>query len=160
VARPGAALNPPPPPRPRRAPPPPPPPPHPQFLIGLSSFTSASKEDKIKFAFSVFDEHGDGVITRAELSFILKANHLATSEREIAKKAETILTQVDTEGAGVVNWEEFQLVTKRFPNILWPAHFAAASARDVQSPNGGAGQGGAASKRFTGGGTSGTATTQ
>jgi serine/threonine-protein phosphatase 2B regulatory subunit len=35
-----------------------------EFLIGLSNFTGAGKDEKIKFAFSVFDENGDGVITK------------------------------------------------------------------------------------------------
>lgn len=35
-----------------------------EFMIGLSNFTGASKDDKLKFAFSVFDDNGDGVITR------------------------------------------------------------------------------------------------
>jgi serine/threonine-protein phosphatase 2B regulatory subunit len=41
-------------------------------LIALSNYSGAGKEDKLKFAFSVFDEEGNGVITKAELIKILK----------------------------------------------------------------------------------------
>jgi serine/threonine-protein phosphatase 2B regulatory subunit len=90
-------------------------------MIGLSNFTGAAKDDKLKFAFAIFDVNGDGVITRDELVLILKANHMATDVNEVQKKAETILTQADTDGDGVINFEEFVLVAKRFPNILYPS---------------------------------------
>ncbi len=130
-----------------------------EFMIGLSNFTGASKDEKLKFAFSVFDDNGDGVITRVstrllfrclasslvpvlcpsadlftaqrlcfaicttqdELIKILKANHMASSEKEVVKKAETILAQADKDGDGVINFDEFVLVSKRFPNILYPS---------------------------------------
>merc|ERR1711964_573554 len=58
-----------------------------EFMIGLSNFTGASKEEKLKFAFMVFDEDGNGVITKQELVKILKANHMANSDAEVMRKA-------------------------------------------------------------------------
>lgn len=43
-----------------------------EFLIAITNYSGAGKEDKLKFAFSVFDEEGNGVITKAELLKILK----------------------------------------------------------------------------------------
>jgi Ca2+-binding EF-hand superfamily protein len=54
-----------------------------------------TQEDKLKFSFMVFDEDGNGVITKAELTRILKANHMASSEAEVARKADTIMNQAD-----------------------------------------------------------------
>eukprot|EP00968_Pinguiococcus_pyrenoidosus_P021473 scaffold2801_cov266-Pinguiococcus_pyrenoidosus.AAC.2 len=65
-----------------------------EFLIALSNFSGAGKDDKLKFAFMLFDEDGNGVITKPELIKILKANHMAGSNAEVARKAETIMTQV------------------------------------------------------------------
>ena len=93
-----------------------------EFLIGLSNFTGAGKDDKLKFAFMVFDEDGNGVITKQELVKILKANHMATNESEVARKAETIMSQADKEGDGVVSFDDFVIVSKKFPNILFPAY--------------------------------------
>lgn len=56
-----------------------------------------------------------------ELIKILKANHMASSDKEVVKKAETILAQADKDGDGVINFDEFVLVSKRFPNILYPS---------------------------------------
>jgi len=41
-----------------------------------------------------FDEEGNGVITKAELLKILKANHMASHDAEVARKADTIMAQV------------------------------------------------------------------
>lgn len=93
-----------------------------EFMIALSNFTGAGKEEKLKFAFLVFDEDGNGVITRQELIKILKANHMASSEAEVARKADTIMSQGDKDGDGVISFEEFSIVSKKFPNILFPAY--------------------------------------
>ena len=59
----------------------------------MSNYTGAGKEDKLKFAFMSFDEEGNGVITKAELIKILKANHMASHDAEVARKADTIMAQ-------------------------------------------------------------------
>jgi serine/threonine-protein phosphatase 2B regulatory subunit len=92
-----------------------------EFMIGLSNFTGASKEEKLKFAFSVFDEDGNGAITKDELMKILKSNHMASNVDEVRRKAEVIMKQADQDGNGVITFDEFVLVSKRFPSILHPA---------------------------------------
>lgn len=37
-------------------------------MISLTNFAGASKDDKLKFAFMIFDEDGNGVITKQEVS--------------------------------------------------------------------------------------------
>lgn len=93
-----------------------------EFMIALSNFSGAEKEEKLKFAFMVFDEDGNGVITRQELLKILKANHMASNEAEVARKADTIMSQGDKDGDGVISFDEFAIVSKKFPNILFPAY--------------------------------------
>ena len=93
-----------------------------QLLISLFNFTSTPKEDKLKFAFEMFS-HGEDpnsqTIVKAELVRILMANHMALNEKEVMKKCETVLAQADADGDGVVTLDEFFLVAKRFPNILF-----------------------------------------
>lgn len=93
-----------------------------EFLIAVSNYTGAGKEDKLKFAFMAFDEEGNGVITKAELLKILKANHMASHDSEVARKADTIMTQADKDADGVITFDEFVIVSKKFPNILFPAY--------------------------------------
>eukprot|EP00814_Leptocylindrus_danicus_P009647 CAMPEP_0116015576 /NCGR_PEP_ID=MMETSP0321-20121206/6930_1 /TAXON_ID=163516 /ORGANISM="Leptocylindrus danicus var. danicus, Strain B650" /LENGTH=758 /DNA_ID=CAMNT_0003485395 /DNA_START=910 /DNA_END=3186 /DNA_ORIENTATION=- len=98
-----------------------------EILVALTNFTGASKDDKLKFAFMVYDEAGSGVITKAELICILKANHMAQSEVEVVRKADTILAQcsnTNTEGdaaQAIISYDEFCVVSRKFPNILFPA---------------------------------------
>jgi serine/threonine-protein phosphatase 2B regulatory subunit len=89
-----------------------------EFLIAVSNYTGAGKEDKLKFAFMAFDAEGNGVITKAELLKILKANHMASHDVEVARKADTIMSQADKDGDGVITFDEFVIVSKKFPNIL------------------------------------------
>ena len=93
-----------------------------EFMIALSNFTGAGKDDKLKFAFMIFDEDGNGVITKGELTRILRANHMAQCDSEVARKADTIMQQADKDGDGVVTFDEFVIVSKKFPNILFPAY--------------------------------------
>lgn len=93
-----------------------------EFMIALSNFSGAEKDEKLKFAFMVFDEDGNGVITRQELMKILKANHMASNEAEVARKADTVMSQGDKDGDGVISFDEFAVVSKKFPNILFPAY--------------------------------------
>mmetsp|Transcript_20507 Transcript_20507/g.18646 ORF Transcript_20507/g.18646 Transcript_20507/m.18646 type:complete len:684 (+) Transcript_20507:148-2199(+) len=93
-----------------------------EFLIALSNYSGAGKEDKLKFAFMTFDEDGNGVITKAELIKILKSNHMASYDAEVIRKADTIMTQADKDGDGVITFDEFVIVAKKFPNILFPAY--------------------------------------
>ncbi|KAF1331724.1 Calcineurin subunit b, partial [Globisporangium splendens] len=90
--------------------------------LALSNFSGAEKDEKLKFAFMVFDEDGNGVITRQELMKILKANHMASNESEVARKADTIMSQGDKDGDGVISFDEFAIVSKKFPSTLFPAY--------------------------------------
>lgn len=52
-----------------------------------------------------------------ELVDILKANHLST-EKGVAKKAQTIMRQADAGGVGTLSMDEFMVVAKKFPNLV------------------------------------------
>jgi serine/threonine-protein phosphatase 2B regulatory subunit len=92
-----------------------------ETLIGLSTVVNATKEEKLKFAFNTFDVNGDNVLTRDELIKILKANHFSSDVSDVAKKADTIMSQADGDGDGVMNYDEFLMVNRKFPGILYMA---------------------------------------
>ena len=46
----------------------------------------------------------------------------AQVDAEVARKADTIMQQADKDGDGVVTFDEFVIVSKKFPNILFPAY--------------------------------------
>jgi hypothetical protein len=43
---------------------------------------------------------------------------MASHDAEVARKAETIMAQADKDGDGVITFDEFVIVSKKFPNIL------------------------------------------
>lgn len=92
-----------------------------ELMIALANFTGAGKDDKMKFAFMLHDEGSTGSITHRELVKILRANHMAKTEAEVARKAETIIAQCDKRNDGIITFDEFVVVSKKFPNILFPA---------------------------------------
>ena len=47
---------------------------------------------------------------------------MAQTDAEVHRKAETIMSQADKNGDGVMSLEEFAAVSKKFPNILFPSY--------------------------------------
>ncbi|KAL7487815.1 hypothetical protein ACHAW6_013406 [Cyclotella cf. meneghiniana] len=93
-----------------------------ELLIALANFTAAGKDDKMKFAFMLYDDDSTGSITQTDLVKILRANHLSQTEAEVSRKAETIIAQCDKRNDGTISFDEFVVVSKKFPNILFPYH--------------------------------------
>lgn len=91
-----------------------------EFLLAMANFVGAGKDDKIKFCFSLFDVESTGRITYRELMKILKANHLAKTEAEVSRKAETIIAQC-SHTHDAITFDEFVDVSRKFPNILFPS---------------------------------------
>jgi serine/threonine-protein phosphatase 2B regulatory subunit len=46
---------------------------------------------------------------------------MAKTEAEVSRKAETIIAQCDKRNDGIITFDEFVVVAKKFPNILFPA---------------------------------------
>ena len=92
-----------------------------EFMIGLSSFTSANKDERMQFAFAILDTDNSGSINMDELMKMLMANHFASSQEDVRRKALTIMQQADKDGNGVITLDEFKAVTKTFPNLVFPA---------------------------------------
>lgn len=92
----------------------------PQFLLSMANFVVAAKDDRMRFCFSTFDLNKDGTINKPELIQILMGNLLAISEKEVIRKADTIMEQADQNKDGFINLDEFVHVAMRFPKILFP----------------------------------------
>ncbi|OQR93545.1 calmodulin-like protein [Achlya hypogyna] len=89
------------------------------ILLGMSNLLDIDKTIKAQFCFEIYDDDHNGFITENELVNILKATHM-TTEAQVQKKAKTILRQCDGDGDNKINLDEFYLISKKFPNILFP----------------------------------------
>jgi len=92
-----------------------------EFLISVVNLIATAVDQKIRFAFNIFDADSSGSIDKDELGQILKATHLASSVDEIKKQRDAIMRQGDTSGDGELDFEEFDLIAKKFPNLIFPS---------------------------------------
>ncbi|CAN8237874.1 unnamed protein product [Cochlearia groenlandica] len=68
-------------------------------------------EEDMKEAFNVFDRNGDGFITVEELKAVLSS--LGLKQGKTLEECKKMITQVDVDGDGRVNYKEFRQMMKK-----------------------------------------------
>ncbi|RHY21456.1 hypothetical protein DYB32_009809 [Aphanomyces invadans] len=108
-----------------------------EILLGMSNLLEVDKAMKAQFCFEIYDDDHNGFITEDELINILQATHMVkhrpshlgahgscrsrqTTQANVIKKAHTILKQADSDGDHKLNLDEFHVISKKFPNIIFP----------------------------------------
>ncbi|KAG9015034.1 Calcineurin subunit B [Tulasnella sp. JGI-2019a] len=86
-----------------------------EFVGGLSAFSSrGGREEKLRFAFKVYDIDRDGYISNGELFLVLKmmvGNNLKDSQlQQIVDKT---IMEADRDGDGKLNFEEFTFMVAK-----------------------------------------------
>ncbi|KAJ2439272.1 Calcineurin subunit B, partial [Coemansia sp. RSA 2440] len=86
-----------------------------EFITGLSTFSSkGDKEEKLRFAFKIYDIDRDGFISNGELFMVLKmmvGNNLTPVQlQQIVDKT---IREADKNGDGMIDFEEFQSFVAR-----------------------------------------------
>ena len=93
------------------------------LVIVLSNHTSASRVDKLKFAFLIFDEQGRGFITRDELLRLIRANLSDLPLEELALRAAEVFKfagqSVESETAKIT-YEQFMTIAKTNASLIFP----------------------------------------
>ena len=81
-----------------------------EFVAGLSAFSNqGSREEKLKFAFKVYDMDRDGLISNGELFLVLKmmvGNNL--KDQQLQQIVDKTIMEADTNGDGKLDFDEFQ----------------------------------------------------
>ncbi|KAI3475622.1 hypothetical protein L1887_62964 [Cichorium endivia] len=81
-----------------------------EFVAGLSAFSNqGSREEKLRFAFKVYDMDRDGLISNGELFLVLKmmvGNNL--KDQQLQQIVDKTIMEADTNGDGKLDFEEFQ----------------------------------------------------
>ncbi|CAD6947585.1 unnamed protein product [Tilletia controversa] len=81
-----------------------------EFVAGLSAFSSqGSREEKLRFAFKVYDMDRDGYISNGELFLVLKmmvGNNL--KDQQLQQIVDKTIMEADKDGDGKLDFEEFQ----------------------------------------------------
>eukprot|EP00397_Hematodinium_sp_SG-2012_P030435 GEMP01032236.1.p1 GENE.GEMP01032236.1~~GEMP01032236.1.p1 ORF type:complete len:363 (+),score=53.23 GEMP01032236.1:28-1116(+) len=95
-----------------------------EFIVGLSNCTSSSREERVRFAFMMFDEDCSGFIERLELCKILKANFISqrANDAEINKRVDKILEIAGVGPQGKLDFTQFLHVSNTMPGIMFPTY--------------------------------------
>ena len=80
-----------------------------EFVSGLSAFSSkGNKEQKLRFAFKVYDIDRDGFISNGELFIVLKmmvGSNL--KDQQLQQIVDKTIMEADLDGDGKISFEEF-----------------------------------------------------
>mmetsp|Transcript_70297 Transcript_70297/g.161274 ORF Transcript_70297/g.161274 Transcript_70297/m.161274 type:complete len:264 (+) Transcript_70297:260-1051(+) len=97
-----------------------------EFIVGMSNYTSASKGDRLKFAFVMFDEDGSGKIERSELIKILHSNFVddRLGKDVLEAKADQIYDKLGLARKAAITYEQFMQLAKTHSTLLYPAMVA------------------------------------
>ena len=68
----------------------------------------------MQFSFIMFDELKTGYISHKEVEEILRGNHMI-GILSVQRKADTVMRQAATQGAGSITMNEFVVVSKKVP---------------------------------------------
>ena len=83
-----------------------------EFVSGLSAFSSkGNKEQKLQFAFKVYDIDRDGYISNGELFIVLKmmvGSNL--KDQQLQQIVDKTIMEADRDGDGKLSFEEFALM--------------------------------------------------
>uniref|UniRef100_A0A1A8G2Q9 EF-hand calcium binding domain 1 n=1 Tax=Nothobranchius korthausae TaxID=1143690 RepID=A0A1A8G2Q9_9TELE len=96
-----------------------------EWLKGMTVFLRGTLEEKIKYAFSVYDLNEDGEMSREEMFYFLKDTLPGLPPEENLEEAVKFLVEIpmkrmDTNKDGLVSLEEFEAAVKK-ENLLLEA---------------------------------------
>ena len=88
----------------------------------LSSYTTATKTDKLKFAFMMFDEDGSGRLEREELERIIRANFMtqAITQEQTIQQVHEIYKVLGLHPNSGLTYEQFMGLSKSHMHFLFP----------------------------------------
>ncbi|XP_005605726.1 calcineurin subunit B type 2 [Equus asinus] len=86
-----------------------------EFIVGTSQFSvKGSEEQKLRFAFSIYDMDKDGYISNGELFQVLKlmVGDDTLTDWELQEVVDKTIICLDTDGDGKISYEEFSAVVR------------------------------------------------
>lgn len=85
-----------------------------EFVQGLNSLSAgASQEDKLRFAFQIYDINNDGFISNGELFEVLKmmvGSNL--NDTQLQQLVDRTIVKADTDFDGKISFDEFKVMVR------------------------------------------------
>lgn len=96
-----------------------------EFVVSLSDLSlAATRKEKVKFSFELYDLNRDGTIDLSELKQLLRAalanaqHSLNLTEEQMVDICENTLRDLDKDGNGVIDFEEYESMVEEHDRIL------------------------------------------
>jgi predicted ferric reductase/Ca2+-binding EF-hand superfamily protein len=93
-----------------------------EFLEGVRQLVLGPPEDRLRFAFRLHDEDGDGNLDRGELTrmitLALAEDDLTTQGAEVERLVTRLVASADTDGDGRLSFDEFAQALSHHPHLL------------------------------------------
>ncbi|KAL4218201.1 hypothetical protein ACF0H5_022937 [Mactra antiquata] len=92
-----------------------------EFIIGVYVSAGTDVEQKLRWAFKMYDIDGNGVIDKDELSAIIKAVYRAVGtdvDYPPEVLADKLFKEMDADGNGEISWEEFRDAAMKDDKVL------------------------------------------
>ena len=93
-----------------------------EYIRGINVMTKGNKEQRIRFAFDMFDENGDGTISKDEMGEIFTSLQNifsgARGSRTGRSQSDAIFEYLDRDHDGTITYEEFRRGISKHPQLL------------------------------------------
>jgi len=92
-----------------------------EFVLGLCQLTDATRDDRVQFAFKLFDRDNSGYIDREELTSIVKsASPAATLPAWIRKRVDELYESIKLPKGALIDLATFQILAEKNPQLITP----------------------------------------
>nr|CAD7414103.1 unnamed protein product [Timema cristinae] len=88
------------------------------FMFGMSVVMKGSLQERLRWAFSLYDINHDGLITRQELLDVISAIYSLLGDSRDRPKKSTLVHKLDLNNDGVITIDEFIHYCSRDVNII------------------------------------------
>jgi len=93
-----------------------------EFIVGLSTYTSSSPQDKLRFAFTMYDEDQSGFIERNELLALIKATCPDLHGDQLDRRADSVYSSLGLWKNAKLSFDHFVQYSQSNPELLLPAY--------------------------------------
>ena len=97
-----------------------------EFVLGLVNLTDTTREDRVQFAFKLFDTDNSGYIDRTELTSIVKSSCPgSTLPAWIRKRVDELYDSINLPKGALIDLPTFKTLAEKNPKLIAPAIEAA-----------------------------------
>ena len=91
-----------------------------EYVVVTGTYCMYTKEDILKFCFDIFDADGSGCLDEKE--FVELCRVVNGASPLFPGNFQNALEQFDVNDDGLIDFDEFQELDRRYPLVLYPAH--------------------------------------